>query len=143
LEALPVNAQGKTTFAELRALLDRLPRRPTQPRRHLIEKSSEAAIFEIVAPRNLLYFDGHFPGQPILPGVVQLDWVIDCGRECFALPQQFRGIHGLKFHRVIPPETPVRLEIAYDHVKSSLNFQITSTLGRHAAGRILFGSADV
>jgi hypothetical protein len=59
------------------------------------------------------------------------------------LPAEFRGIHGLKFHCVIPPETPVRLEIAYDRVKSSLNFQITSALGRHAAGRVLFGNADV
>jgi acyl-coenzyme A synthetase/AMP-(fatty) acid ligase len=143
LEALPVNAQGKTTFAELSALLDHLPRRSTQPRKHLIEKSSNEAIFEIVAPRDLLYFDGHFSGRPILPGVAQLDWVIACGRECFALPAEFRGIHGLKFHRVIPPETPVRLEIAYDRVKSSLNFQITSALGRHAAGRVLFGNADV
>jgi len=142
-DALPINAQGKTTFAELSALLQRESHRATQPRKRLIEKNSREAIFELVAPRNLLYFDGHFPGRPILPGVVQIDWVITCGRQCFDLPPLFRGVHALKFQRVIPPETPVRLELVYDRAKSFLSFQITSELGRHAMGRILFGAADV
>jgi hypothetical protein len=142
-DAFPVNAQGKTTVAELSALLDRGNNRPTQPRKRLLERNSHQAIFELVAPRNLLYFNGHFPGRPILPGVVQIDWVIACGRQCFDLPPLFRGVHALKFQRVIPPETRLRLEIAHDRAKSCLSFQITSELGRHATGRILFGAADV
>jgi hypothetical protein len=143
LDALPVNAQGKTTLAELSALLDCENHRPTQARKRLVEKNSHEAIFELIAPGDLLYFDGHFPDRPILPGVVQVDWVIECGRQCFDLPPFFRGIHALKFQRIIPPETPVRLEIVHDRAKSSLSFQITSELGRHATGRILFGPADV
>lgn len=142
-EALPVNAQGKTTVAKLRALLDLGNTRSTQPRKRLVEKHSHEAVFELVAPRNLLYFNGHFPGRPILPGVVQVDWVIACGRQCFDLPPLFRGVHALKFQRVIPPETPVKIEIAYDRAKSSISFQITSALGRHANGRILFGANHV
>ena len=141
-EALPVNAQGKTTAAELGALLDR-GNRPTQPHKRLVEKNSHEAVFELVAPCNLLYFDGHFPGRPILPGVVQIDWVIACGRQCFDLPPLFRGVYALKFQRVIPPETPVRLEIIHDDAKSTLSFQITSAFGRHATGRILFGADHV
>jgi acyl-CoA synthetase (AMP-forming)/AMP-acid ligase II len=143
LDALPVNAQGKTTLAELSALLACENHRPTQARKRLVEKNSHEAIFELIAPGDLLYFDGHFPDRPILPGVVQVDWVIECGRQCFDLPPFFRGIHALKFQRIIPPETPVRLEIVHDRAKSSLSFQITSELGRHAMGRILFGPADV
>ena len=142
-EALPVNAQGKTTVAELRALLDRGNSRPTQPRKRLVERNPHEAVFELVAPRNLLYFSGHFPDRPILPGVVQIDWVIACARQCFDLPPLFRGVHALKFHRVIPPEIPVRLQVIHDPDKSALFFQITSALGRHARGRILFGAADV
>ena len=142
-DALPVNAQGKTTVAELGALLDREHNRPTQPRKRLLEKEPHQAIFELVAPRNLLYFNGHFPGRPILPGVVQIDWVIACGRQCFDLPPVFRGVHALKFQRLIRPETRLRLAIIHDPAKSCLSFQITSDLGRHATGRILFGAADV
>ena len=142
-DAFPVNAQGKTTVAALSALLDRGNNRATQPRKRLIEKNSHQAIFELVAPRNLLYFNGHFPGRPILPGVVQIDWVIACGRQCFDLPPLFRGVRALKFQRIIPPETLVRLEIVYDRVQSTLSFQISSALGRHATGRIVFGAGDV
>ena len=143
LDSLPVNAQGKTTYAELIALLERERPLRTKPRRRLIEQSAQHAVFELIAQRDLLYFDGHFPSRPILPGVVQVDWVIAFGRECFDLPPIFRAIHALKFHRVILPETPFVLELDHRPDKSTLAFKITSRLGTHASGRVLFGAADV
>jgi acyl-CoA synthetase (AMP-forming)/AMP-acid ligase II len=139
--ALPVNAQGKTTVAGLRALVERESAKPTQPRKRLVEQNSHLAIFELTAPCNLLYFDGHFSGRPILPGVVQLDWVIGCARQCFKLPPRFRGVHALKFQRVIPPETPVRLELAHDDEKGSLSLRRARArrgerLFRASAGRL-------
>jgi acyl-CoA synthetase (AMP-forming)/AMP-acid ligase II/3-hydroxymyristoyl/3-hydroxydecanoyl-(acyl carrier protein) dehydratase len=143
LDALPVNAQGKTTHAELLAWLGRESFRPTQPRARLIEKSEERAVFELTAPRNLLYFDGHFSARPILPGIVQVDWVIAYGRQCFDLPPSFRGLHALKFFRLIPPEMPIVLELVHDVAKSSLAFKVTSRLGAHAKGQVIFGAANV
>lgn len=143
LDTLPVNAQGKTTFAELTALLENNVTRPTRPHERLLEKDGDRAVFELIAPRNLLYFDGHFPGQPILAGVAQVDWVIAYGRQCFDLPPVFRAIHSLKFHRVIPPETAIKLELMHEPRKSSLAFRISSPVGRHASGRVLFGATHV
>jgi 3-hydroxymyristoyl/3-hydroxydecanoyl-(acyl carrier protein) dehydratase len=70
-------------------------------------------------------------------------WVISYGRQCFDLPPVFRGIHGLKFQRVIPPETAITLELVHEPAKSSLSFKISSQSGRHASGRVIFGAADV
>ncbi|HEU4340784.1 MAG TPA: AMP-binding protein [Candidatus Binatia bacterium] len=143
LEALPVNAQGKTTQVALRALLDGETACPKRPLERLIMKGAERAVFELTAPRDLLYFEGHFASVPILPGVVQLDWVIFYGRQCFDLPPVFRGLHALKFHRVIPPESPFTLELVHEPAKSCLSFNITSPAGHHASGRVLFGADRV
>jgi acyl-coenzyme A synthetase/AMP-(fatty) acid ligase/3-hydroxymyristoyl/3-hydroxydecanoyl-(acyl carrier protein) dehydratase len=142
LDALPVNAQGKTTHAALLALLDDTSARPTLPRQRLLEKDALRAVFELIAPRDLFYFDGHFPTTPILPGVVQVDWAIAYGRQCFDLPPVFRAIHALKFQHVIQPEMPVMLELIHEPAKSGLTFRLTSENRQHASGRILFGAAD-
>ena len=51
LDALPINAQGKTTFAELIALLEDKATRPTAPHERLLEKDGNRAVFELIAPR--------------------------------------------------------------------------------------------
>jgi acyl-coenzyme A synthetase/AMP-(fatty) acid ligase len=64
-DALPTNAQGKTTYADLIALLDVEVSRPTFPFEGLVERDAQRVVLELTAPSNLLYFDGHFPGVPI------------------------------------------------------------------------------
>jgi len=82
-------------------------------------------------------------GVPILAGVVQVDWVIDYGRQCFDLPPVFLGFHALKFQRITIPEKPFTLELVHEPAKSCLSFKITSRLGTHTSGRVMFGAADV
>jgi acyl-coenzyme A synthetase/AMP-(fatty) acid ligase/3-hydroxymyristoyl/3-hydroxydecanoyl-(acyl carrier protein) dehydratase len=143
LDALPINPQGKTTRADLIAALDSDPARPRMPLERLIERAAQRAVFEFTAPRDLVYFSGHFRDLPILAGVVQIDWVIAYGRQCFDLPSVFRGIHALKFQRIIAPEKPFTLELVHEPGKSSLSFKITSQVGTHTSGRLLFGASDV
>jgi 3-hydroxymyristoyl/3-hydroxydecanoyl-(acyl carrier protein) dehydratase len=142
LEVLPVNPQGKATQTQLMALLGPEFPREIKPRHRLLERDGGRAVLALIAPRDLLYFDGHFPGRPILAGVVQIDWVIAFGRLYFELPPSFRGIHALKFQRVIPPELPVRVELIHEPAKCALSFKITSDTGTHASGRIIFGAKD-
>lgn len=143
VDALPINAQGKTTHAALIELLNQADRRSTEPIECRVQQADQRAVFELIAPRDLLYFDGHFLDMPILAGVVQIEWVIAFGRRCFDLPPSFRAIHALKFQRMIPPELPIALELVHDPVKSCLSFKISSHLGSHASGRIIFRATDV
>ncbi|MBB3224398.1 AMP-binding protein [Pseudoduganella umbonata] len=158
LDALPVNAQGKTTVAALLALLaaapadpllaaavtDPLPAnpavRPRLPHVRELERDGDGrrVLLEIVAPANLAYFDGHFTQAPILPGVAQVEWAIRFGRDNFALPPAFRAMHALKFQHVIQPDLPVQLELLHDPAKGQLTFAYRSPAGQHASGRILF-----
>ena len=53
---------------------------------------------ELLAPLNHPCYEGHFPGRPILPGVVLLELVVECiGRGA---P---RAISTLKFQRSLSP----------------------------------------
>jgi acyl-coenzyme A synthetase/AMP-(fatty) acid ligase/3-hydroxymyristoyl/3-hydroxydecanoyl-(acyl carrier protein) dehydratase len=145
LDALPVNAQGKTTRADLLALLEPqagtgLAEAPRKPVERLLEQESHRVLMELTVPADLLYFNGHFEGAPILPGVVQLDWAISYGRRYFALAPQFLGMLGLKFQRVITPGMVVQLELLHDPQKSSLAFRMFSAAGQHASGRVTFGA---
>ena len=143
VDALPINAQGKTTEAALIALCGNRNSRPTQAIECRVHKADQRAVFELIAPSDLLYFDGHFRDMPILAGVVQIEWIIAFGRRCFDLPPFFCAIHALKFQRVISPELPITLELVHDPLKSCLSFKLSSHLGSHASGRILFRAGDV
>jgi acyl-CoA synthetase (AMP-forming)/AMP-acid ligase II len=142
LDVLPVNAQGKTRHADLLALLETPPAHVTEPQSRLLKRDCEHAVFELIAPDDLVYFNGHFNGQPILAGVVQIDWAIAFGRRCFALPPQFRAIQMLKFRRLIRPATPFRLDLTYQPASATLSFKISTALGTHASGQLLFGDGD-
>jgi len=143
VDALPIDAQGKTTQAALVALFDNWDSRPRQPIECRVHQSDRHAVFKLIAPSDLLYFDGHFRDMPILAGVVQIEWIIGFGRQCFDLPPFFRAIHALKFHRVISPKLPITLELMHDPLTSCLSFNISSQLGPHASGRIIFRAGDV
>ena len=135
LESMPVNSQGKTSHATLLALLNERPRTAYM---YLVQREQYKIELELSVPAELLYFDGHFEGAPVLPGVVQVDWAISKARQYFDLPAEFRGIHALKFQHVICPDSVLKLELIYDLLKGSLNFRYFSAAGQHSSGRILF-----
>ncbi|PUA19796.1 AMP-binding protein [Glaciimonas sp. PCH181] len=158
LDALPMNAQGKTTRADLLALTPHFPLADnavkateltvtlpvTRPYKRVLEMNpaQSRVVLELTVPRELLYFKGHFDGAPILPGVVQVDWAIAYGREYFKLAPHFLSMHALKFQRVVMPEAVLQLALQHDTQKSSLTFRLTSSAGQHASGRIVFGNSD-
>jgi len=142
LEQLPINAQGKTTQALLLALLDQKDKPPRLPHAQLIERSAEGEtprlLIELRVPSDLFYFDGHFTGAPLLPGVVQVEWALHFARQHLELPAHFRAMHALKFQQPVLPDRNVRLALEYDALKASLQFRYLSDAGQHASGRILF-----
>lgn len=136
-EALPCNAQGKTTEAMLRDLF-----RQTLPRAVWSEGSGNAAAATLDVGEHLAIFDGHFPGTPIVPGVAQLDWVMALAPQRLPVParERFLRLDVLKFQGVIRPGSQVRLDLEWLPDKLALAFRLTSAAGPHASGRIVFRS---
>lgn len=136
VDALPANAQGKTT----EAALARLFAAPSLPLTRVVEQSDVRLVLELGIPGDLIHFDGHFIASPVLPGVTQVDWVIHYGRQHFTIAGAFLRLEAVKFQRVIQPGRPVRLELDWRAEKQSLAFRLASDVGQHASGRVVFES---
>lgn len=143
LDNLPVNVQGKTTYDELKALLNENDSSEKHlhsvlPEIHILEKTPDTCLLELHIPSTLVYFKGHFPEKPILPGVVQLDWVITYGRQFFDITHPFSGMRTLKFQQIIEPDSSIKLSLQFNREKQSLSFRYFSETGQHGSGMILF-----
>src|SRR5258708_21659132 len=87
-----------------------------------VTRSEEEAELKLLIPETLLYFRGHFPGFAILPGVVQLDWAIQYGREHFALGAVFASTIRIKFRKPIRPNHELKLNIRYARSRDCIYF---------------------
>ena len=76
------------------------------------EVSGDRAELDLALPPGLIYFDGHFDGLPVLPGVVQLHWAIRCARDCLPVGAAEPLSMQVKFRRLIRPESRLRLTLA-------------------------------
>jgi len=118
VDALPINAQGKSTQILLSALFEQkqsevpLNRPPHMPEVTWLDRTPEAGHASIAIQADLAVFDGHFEGAPIVPGVAILDWAIALSRECFYLPPQFLRIDALKFVRPVLPGANLHVDLS-------------------------------
>ncbi|MEM1413588.1 MAG: hypothetical protein AAGH15_01745 [Myxococcota bacterium] len=84
--------------------------------------TADAAVVPVGVPRDLRYLDGHFPGNPIVPGVAQLILVEGAARRAFPDLGATQGIGRLKFRARIDPGDEV--EVALERRTADVRFTI-------------------
>ncbi len=55
------------------------------------------------------WFSGHFPGEPILPGIAQLGMVFDAIRQSSNQSLKISGVNRVRFKRIARPNDPLQI----------------------------------
>ena len=100
-----------------------------------------SAAVDLIVPDELHYFRGHFPGMPVVPGVVQIKWAIALGRLYLRAAPAFRGLEALKFQQIMRPGARVTLELQHAEAAGKLRFAFGSEHARYSSGRVLLRAA--
>ena len=82
-------------------------------------------------------FDGHFPGHPVLPGVVVLAEVLAGIEQHLAKPVDRILIRSAKFHAPVAPGSTLRIElVSGDGDGSAVAFTVSCDDTRVASGTL-------
>ncbi len=105
---LPRNAQGKVRADELRRVLCSDLQ---EPRVENVVRTDGGWSADFTFDADAMYFQGHFPGFPILPGVVQLGAAHRFAELFARAPLRIGTVKKLKFQRIIHPGEKVRFSL--------------------------------
>ena len=137
MSSLPLNSQGKIDRSILEQLFSLDSHRfPYIQACNLADNSLE---LQIKIPAGLVYFAGHFPGQPILPGVTQLAWVETFGKIFFNISNPFSHMEVVKFKKIIRPDDLITMTLIWKPETGKLYFELRSTEDLHGSGRLVYG----
>lgn len=57
------------------------------------------------------WFDGHFPGNPIVPGIAQMSMIFDLMQRTMGPGLKLEGFKRVRFKQLIRPDTPISILI--------------------------------
>jgi acyl-coenzyme A synthetase/AMP-(fatty) acid ligase len=114
VDALPRDAQGKSPAAALRGLFapgtegGRGAARPGEGRQgtELLER--------LRIPGDLPFLEGHFPGRPLVAGVVQVHFVMAAVEQLLGRAPRLESLERLKFRELLMPGQEVLLHVQLD-----------------------------
>jgi len=83
------------------------------------------------------YFEGHFPDQPVLPGVGQLHLLTKALAKSLGRPVEWKSVHSIRFRKPILPASPCEITVQAPTREGEVRFQIHGEAGLMADGRFV------
>lgn len=113
---------------------------------HLQKHTNQHLSLTLDLKSTLGVLKGHFPQQPVVPGIAQVTWAVHFARQHLDVTGGFQQLGNIKFSSVIMPPAKVELDLDWHAQKSRLSFCYTAAdIERiHSSGLVHFqtGNAD-
>ncbi len=104
------------------------------------EVGQDFAILTLNLEPELFHFQGHFPNNPILPGVSQLDLAVQFATSYLNITASVREVTKLKFRSLLRPMANAKLKLEYNPIKHCVNFQFLEDKIASSSGTVHFAS---
>jgi 3-hydroxymyristoyl/3-hydroxydecanoyl-(acyl carrier protein) dehydratase len=104
-----------------------------------VQQTGNQVILNLFLPYNILYFNGHFPDYPMLPGVIQINWAIEFSQKYLQILPQFKRLEVVKFHKLILPDMLIKLKLEHNTLKHKTTFSYSNDKTIYSSGRIVWG----
>ena len=98
-------------------------------------RDGDGCTLQLQVPTDLVYFPGHFPQAPVLPGAVQVAWALQLAAARLGTSPQCREVEALKFQRLLQPGDRVTLTLRYDEARRKLHFAYREGEAAYSSGR--------
>ena len=133
---IPLTSEGKVNQSLISHLMS-LPTTYFPIILSCIQKNNHLVMRLKILPK-IIYFEGHFPGQPVLPGVTQISWVEHFAKIFFPFKAQFVRMEVIKFKHLICPDSIITMKINWEESVGKLYFELSSSEGVHSSGRMVY-----
>ncbi|MCX4025412.1 thioester dehydrase [Endozoicomonas sp. SM1973] len=103
------------------------------------QQADQQATVVLTITESLPHFAGHFPNQPVLPGVVQVDWAIHFALQLGLGQASVKQLEVIKFQQLVMP--PTTLYLSLERLASGkTKFSFTNKEHVFSSGRIVWGN---
>jgi acyl-CoA synthetase (AMP-forming)/AMP-acid ligase II/3-hydroxymyristoyl/3-hydroxydecanoyl-(acyl carrier protein) dehydratase len=131
VDRLPEDEQGKVAGAALTALFEPAADDAVTAPDVLAESTTgTTCIRRWRVPEALAWCEGHFPELSVVPGFVQLGWVMEVARSFAGSAASLHGVEALKFRELLRPGDVVELHAEWSPATSCLAYRMVRDDGR-------------
>ncbi|MBX3479396.1 MAG: acyl-CoA synthetase [Caulobacter sp.] len=132
---MPVDAQGKRRISDLRARFAADP--PRVPPYEVVSREGDTARLKVSLPADLIYFQGHFPEEAILPGISQVHMAVLIGEQTLDFVPASAELNRVKFKDIVRPGEVLDLTLTADRERGRLTFQWLRANGNEASAGVI------
>lgn len=107
----------------------------------VLDHASRSMNCRLLVRHDMPVLRGHFPGMPLVPGVMLVGWAVELARSQGLATGRLAGIVTAKFQRLVQPGMQLEARLEQGARPGQLQFRYEFRGTAVATGRLQFGVA--